>query len=329
MSSTQPEELLEGLIQGDRRALARCITMAESTRPDHRYIAEQIIEGALPHTGRALRLGITGTPGVGKSTFINVFGKLITGDGHRLAVLAIDPSSAAVSGAILGDKTRMGELAANPKVFIRPSPSGGISGGVASRTRDAILLCEAAGYDIVFVETVGVGQSEIAVSQMTDLLLLLLAPVGGDDLQGIKRGVLELADVIAVNKADGELINLAEQTANEYRHALHLVRPKRAESPTEIVTCSALTGNGMAELWAKLLSLHQHVAQSGELTTLRGRQAVAQLDAEIQALLFAQANANDAFNRHRAELQDALRNGSTSVSAAARSLAALLIADRE
>ena len=216
--------LAKSLLDGDRGALAKAITLVESTREDHNIEAEALINDVLPATGGALRMGVTGSPGVGKSTFIDALGTLVVSEGRRMAVLAVDPSSTSGGGSILGDKTRMANLAANTDVFIRPSPSSGNLGGIGRRTRDAVLLCEAAGFDTVLVETVGVGQSETTVATVTDLFLLLLAPGGGDDLQGIKRGVMELADVVAINKADGNMTDLAQQTANDYRLALHLVR---------------------------------------------------------------------------------------------------------
>ena len=217
--------LAEALSRGDRRALAQAITLVESSRPDHRPLADRLLEILLPRTGRSIRIGISGAPGVGKSTFIESFGLHVLAQGHRLAVLAVDPSSRLGGGSILGDKTRMTRLAGEAKAFIRPSPAGGTLGGVARRTREAMLVAEAAGYDVVLVETVGVGQSETAVADMTDMFLLMLLPGSGDDLQGIKRGIVELADLILVNKADGALKELASRTAADYQHALRLLHP--------------------------------------------------------------------------------------------------------
>ena len=318
-------ELASSVLAGDRAALARAITLVESTRRDHNVAAEALIAELLPSTGKALRIGVTGSPGVGKSTFIDAFGSMVIGEGHRLAVLAVDPSSTSAGGSILGDKTRMASLAAHPDVFVRPSPSSGNLGGIGRRTRDAILLCEAAGYDIVLVETVGVGQSETAVATVTDLFLLLVGPGGGDDLQGIKRGVMELADVLVINKADGHLVDLAQQTANDYRLALHLVRPKHLGSETPVLTCSSTTGDGLAEVWQGLRSLHGHLAQSGELDRLRNGQAISQLEDEIRTSLFAQASANERFVVKRAELERAIADRELPVSAAARILIDLLL----
>src|ERR671913_197649 len=218
----------EAVQSGDRAALARAITLMESRRPDHREAARALLQSLMPSTGKAVRVGITGVPGVGKSTAIDTLGSMLTEQGHRVAVLAVDPSSTRTGGAILGDKTRMARLAADPNAFIRPSPSSGTLGGVAARTREAMLLCEAAGFDIVLVETIGVGQSEIAVADLTDFFLVLMLPGAGDELQGIKKGIVELADMIAVNKADGDGAERARAAAAEYQAALHILTPPSA-----------------------------------------------------------------------------------------------------
>ena len=228
----------------------------------------------LDRTGGAYRIGVSGTPGVGKSTFIERVGRHAIELGHRLAVLAVDPSSRLSGGSILGDKTRMPYLAAHPASFVRPSPSRGVLGGVADATREVLLLCEAAGFDVVIVETVGVGQSETAVADITDLFLLLVAPGGGDDLQGIKRGVMELADLVAVNKADGPYLATASHTAADYRLALHLVRPKHQGVPTEVLLCSALEGSGLVQIWDHLISQWKTLNDTGRLRALRSGQAV-------------------------------------------------------
>ena len=221
-----PQELAEGIRSGDRRALAKGITLVESTRADHREAAARLLELIMPYTGNSIRLGISGVPGVGKSTFIESFGNHVISQGHRLAVLAVDPTSALSGGSILGDKTRMETLARHPDAYIRPSPAGQTLGGVTRRTRETLLLCEAAGFDVIIVETVGVGQSETAVAQMTDMFLLLLLPGGGDELQGIKRGIMELADLILVNKADGDQQAAANRTVADYRMAVHFLHPR-------------------------------------------------------------------------------------------------------
>jgi LAO/AO transport system kinase len=261
--------------------LARAITFAESTRAEHRVIADAVLEAVLPATGNAVRIGISGPPGVGKSTFIEAFGKHIINQGHQLAVLAVDPSSRRTGGSILGDKTRMGELVNRPEAFIRPSPGGSQLGGVARRTREAMLLCEAAGFDVVVVETIGVGQSEVAVSDMVDLFALLVSPGGGDELQGIKRGIMELADLVIVNKADGDLAAAAARTRGDYASAVHLLRPKWNAWSTEVLACSALHGIGVSEVWESVMSFRETVAANGELAEARSAQATAWLWSEI------------------------------------------------
>lgn len=231
--------------------LGQAITLVESRRAEHQALAQGIVEACMPHTGRSLRIGVTGSPGVGKSSFIEMLGIRLTNEfGHKLAVLAIDPSSRVTRGSILGDKTRMEKLAIDPHAFIRPSPAGTSLGGVAARTRETMLLCEAAGFDIVFIETVGVGQSEVAVHGMVDLFLLLLLPGAGDELQGIKRGIVEMADLVAINKADGDRVELAKVAKREYSRALHLFPPKASGWTPKVVTCSSITGDGMEEVWS-------------------------------------------------------------------------------
>ena len=279
---TVPEqELAERIKAGDRRALARAITLIESRRADHRRQAEKLIDLVLPKTGKSIRLGISGPPGVGKSTFIEAFGLHLIADGHKVAVLAIDPSSKISGGSILGDKTRMTELSRKKEAFIRPSPAGETLGGVARRTREALLLCEAAGFDVVIVETVGVGQSETAVAEMTDMFLLLLAPGGGDDLQGVKRGVMELADLLIVNKADGDLAAAAERTASDYAHALRLMKPLHEDWQPGVVKCSALKAEGMGAVWDKVAVFRKATAKSGEFDIRRRDQAKAWLAQEV------------------------------------------------
>jgi len=243
------EEYTHGILNGDRTILSMAITLIESSLPAHQQIAQQIIEKCLPHSGNSIRLGITGVPGAGKSTFIEAFGKQLTQKGHRLAVLAIDPSSERSKGSILGDKTRMEELSTDKNAFIRPSPSAGSLGGVARKTRESVILCEAAGFDVIIIETVGVGQSEIAVHSMVDFFLLLQIAGAGDELQGIKRGIMEMADGIVINKADGSNIKKAEMAATDFRNALHLFPASASGWVPKVLTCSSLTKKGVSEVW--------------------------------------------------------------------------------
>lgn len=311
---------VDRLRNGERRALARAITTAESTRSEHRETAGRLLDAVLPYTGGAVRLGITGTPGVGKSTVIDTLGCRLIDRGHRVAVLAVDPSSNRTRGSILGDKTRMASLVMRPEAFIRPSPSGGLTGGVARRTRDVLLLCEAAGFDVVIVETMGVGQAETAVAEICDLFLLLVAPGGGDDLQGIKRGVMELADVVAVNKADGDLLAGARHTAADYRHALHLVRPKWPGLPTPVLTCSALANQGLDELWDTIVEVHHRLDATGELARLRADQAVTQLHREFGYQLTDRLDHSPRLAALRRQLEHEVRAGHRSPSSGAAEL---------
>ncbi|MEU8194126.1 methylmalonyl Co-A mutase-associated GTPase MeaB [Microbispora amethystogenes] len=265
MTASAIEDYVKGVLSGDRRWIARAITLVESSRADHRELAQRLLVELTPHAGKARRVGVSGVPGVGKSTFIEALGTYLTGQGHRVAVLAVDPSSRRSGGSILGDKTRMAKLSADPDAFIRPSPTAGTLGGVAKATREAVVVVEAAGYDVVLVETVGVGQSETAVADMVDTFLLLTLARTGDQLQGIKKGVLELADVIAVNKADGEHEMAARRAARELSGALRLLR-----SATPVLTCSGLTGAGLEELWAHVVR-HQ---EGADLAARRSRQQV-------------------------------------------------------
>lgn len=255
-------DLVEGILAGDRVKLSQAITLVENTRPDYVALGQAVIELCLPHAGKSLRVGITGTPGVGKSTFIEAFGMRHTEGGGKVAVLAIDPSSQLTKGSILGDKTRMFHLASNENAYIRPSAAGETLGGVARKTRESIILCEAAGYDLIIVETVGVGQSEIAVRSMTDFFLLLLLPGAGDELQGIKRGIVEMADLIAVNKADGEREPLAKQARAFYRNAIHFLPPKESRWTPQVLLCSALSGRGMDEIKQLLVDYQQFTQQN-------------------------------------------------------------------
>src|SRR6056297_272375 len=249
-----PEYFIQGVRAGDRKILAKTITLIESSLATHQQLVTTVLDELLPDTGNTIRLGITGVPGAGKSTFIENMGLQLIDQGYRLAVLAVDPSSARSGGSILGDKTRMEKLSARPEAFIRPSPSGGSLGGVSRKTREAMLICEAAGFDVIIIETVGVGQSEASVASMVDFFLVLILAGAGDELQGIKRGILELADAIAVNKADGENIKNAKQTRKAFADALHLLLPSSSTWVPPVMTCSALTMAGINEIWDTVLT---------------------------------------------------------------------------
>src|SRR5258708_1831275 len=265
----QPPADIASLIRrrrsGERAALARAIALVESKRPDHQRSAHQLVQSLLPHTGTARRVGITGAPGVGKSTTIDALGSHLTGLGHKVAVLAVDPSSARTGGSILADQTRLAQLAADAPALIRPSPTAGTLGGVAAKTRETMLLCEAAGYDVILVETVGTGQSETAVADMTDFFLALMLPGAGDELQGLKKGLVELADMIAINKADGDNIKRANLAAAEYRGALHILNPRSEHWHPPVLTYSALTATAMDALWQKIGDHRTAINASGVL----------------------------------------------------------------
>jgi LAO/AO transport system kinase len=272
---------------GDRSVLSRAITLVESKRADHRRTAAALTQALLSATGNAVRVGITGAPGVGKSTTIDALGSMLTKAGRKVAVLAVDPSSRRTGGSILADKTRMAHLANDINAFIRPSPASGTLGGVAAKTRETMLLCEAAGYDTILVETVGVGQSEIAVADMTDFFLVLMLPGAGDELQGLKKGIVELADMIAVNKADGDNLVRAKAAAAEYRAALHILSPRSPNWSPPVVTYSALTGEGIPALWAKVLEHREKLTASGELVARRAEQQVKWMWEMLEERLFA------------------------------------------
>ena len=265
--------LADGVIAGNRRILAQAITLIESTRSDHRAAASALLERLMPSAGNSIRLGISGIPGVGKSTFIEALGNHVIDTGHRVAVLTVDPSSAISGGSILGDKTRMEELSRRDEAYIRPSPAGKTLGGVTRRSREAMILCEAAGFDVIIVETVGVGQSETRVADMTDMFLLLLLPGAGDELQGIKRGIVELADLILINKADDDLGDLARRAAAEYRSALQLLHPRSPNWKVEVKCCSARDAIGIDDAWETVLRHHDMLKSTGELEVRRAAQA--------------------------------------------------------
>jgi LAO/AO transport system kinase len=320
-------ELAGKIMAGDRRALARAITLIESTRPDHRTEADRLLQRILPATGKSIRVGITGVPGVGKSTFIESFGMHVIGQGHRVAVLAIDPSSRRGGGSILGDKTRMQKLALEANAFIRPSPSGGTLGGVARRTREALLVCEAAGFDVVLVETVGVGQSETAVADMTDMFLLLLQPGGGDELQGLKKGIMEMADLLVVNKADGDMKPAAKRTAHDYGAALRLLRPSSPNWTPEVLQCSALEESGIAEVWQAISRYREKKTASGELKYRRVEQAKAWMWSEVSETLESALRHHKGVRSKVAALEAKVAKGEATPSQAAHRLLSAFLGD--
>jgi LAO/AO transport system kinase len=317
--TTPTAELAERIRQGDRRALARAITLVESGRADHRAASEELLETLSRDRREALRIGLSGTPGVGKSTFIEAFGMMPTAQGLRVAVLAVDPSSTRTGGSILGDKTRMERLSRDPDAFIRPSPSQTHLGGVARRTRDAVALCEAAGFDVVLIETVGVGQSETIVAEMSDLFVLLIAPAGGDELQGVKRGIMETADLILVNKADGDLKAAATRTAADYSGALRLLRRREGDAPgfPKVLTVSALENRGLAGAWAEMQTLADFRRETGAWGDRRARQATGWFEDEVRQGLLARLRDDPSADTAMTELGREVSRGDRSPSAAA------------
>lgn len=308
---------VDGVRAGDRAVLGRAITLVESTRAEHQALAQQVLRALLPNTGTAHRIGISGVPGVGKSTFIEAFGTLLTERGHRVAVLAVDPTSSVSRGSILGDKTRMAELARNPSAFIRPSPTSGTLGGVAAKTRETLLLCEAAGYDVVLVETVGVGQSETVVAGMVDFFLVLMLAGAGDDLQGIKRGILELADLLAINKADGDNLTHAKRARRQYESALHHLTPVWPEWQPPVVTCSALQQEGLAAIWEHIADHRGRLESTGELRNRRRRQAREWMWALVEEHVRRRLHRDEAVAQRVAELEEQVAAGETTAGLAA------------
>ena len=324
-SPSDLDALADAVTAGDRRALARAITLVESSKPAHRADAKTLLARVTPRAGDAIRIGISGVPGVGKSSFIEAFGEHVIEQGHRLAVLAVDPSSARSGGSVLGDKTRMAKLATNPAAFIRPSPSAGTLGGVARRTRESIVLCEAAGFDVVLVETVGVGQSEYAVADMTDMFLLLMLPGGGDELQGMKRGIMELADLVLINKADGELEAAASRAAADYANALRLMQPRAVGWTVPVEICSALEGKGIARAWRHVEDFRQKFTKNGSIARRRGEQARAWLWNEIREGLSAALMSDKSVAARVRQLESGVVSGKVAVADAAAEVVDLFL----
>ena len=308
-SASDPEVLANGVLEGNRRALARAITLVESTRSDHRASANALLQRLTPCAGKSIRLGISGVPGVGKSTFVEALGNHLIDAGHRVAVLTVDPSSAISGGSILGDKTRMELLSRRPEAYIRPSPSGKTLGGVTRRSREAMIVCEAAGFDVIIVETVGVGQSETKVAEMTDMFVLLLLPGGGDELQGIKRGIIELADLILINKADDDLQAAAGRSVAEYRNALRLLHPRLADWKVAVRTCSARDGVGIAEAWETVLQYRDALEASGRFETRRAAQARAWMWSEVNDSLITALRSDPEVRKRIPDLEAAASEG--------------------
>jgi LAO/AO transport system kinase len=316
--------LAHDILACDRAAIARAITLIESTRADHRKMAQRLMQDLLPKTGNAVRVGITGAPGVGKSLTIDTLGTLLTAEGHKVAVLAVDPSSVRTGGSILGDKTRMARLASDPNAFVRPSPTAGTLGGVAANTREAMLICEVAGFDVVLVETVGIGQSETAVADMTDFFLVLLLPGAGDQLQGLKKGVVELADMIAVNKADGDNVKRASAAAAEYRAALQILNSRSSNWTPPVITYSALAETGIAELWGQVLAHRERMKTSGEFLARRREQQRKWMWAILEQRLFARLHSKAAIKAKLPMIEAAVTEGQLSPALAADEIATLL-----
>ena len=320
MNSLDLQAYIDGVLYRERRMVSKTITIIESSLPAHQALARKIIDSLLPHTGKAVRLGITGVPGVGKSTFIESLGMSLVQDNHRVAVLAVDPSSNRSGGSVMADKTRMEKLAAEDNAFIRPSPSGGALGGVARKTRETMLICEAAGYDVIIVETVGVGQSESTVASMVDFFLVLMLAGAGDELQGIKKGILELADAVAITKADGDNVAKAKKAAGIYQNALHFLRPASPTWIPPVLTCSAVEQAGVKEIWQSVLIHREKLTDSGELELKRRQQALDWMWSLIEEGLRNRFNQNPEVKKHLPRLTRAVEKGITAPTLAAEEL---------
>lgn len=314
------ESLEAGVLAGERAALGRAITLVESKKPAHQALAQALLLRLTPHSGRAHRVGITGVPGVGKSTFIETFGKNLTAAGHNVAVLAVDPSSSRTGGSILADKTRMQKLARDPKAFIRPSPSSGTLGGVTRSTRETMVILEAGGFDVVLIETVGVGQSETLVHGMVDFFLVLMLAGAGDEFQGIKKGVLELADLLCVNKADGDNARKAQQAASSYRHALHLMTPTSPSWTPSVCTSSALENTGLREVWTQIEAHRAALTATGEFDARRKAQHLSWTWAMVEARLLDRLREHPEVQARRAQVEAELQKGATTPALGAQAL---------
>lgn len=320
MISKDPQAYVDGVLAGDRRTLSKTITLIESSLTAHQEIAGKVVDRLLAHSGNAVRLGITGVPGVGKSTFIESLGMMLVDKGHRVAVLAVDPSSKRSGGSVLADKTRMEKLAVETRAFIRPSPSGGTLGGVARKTRETMIACEAAGFDVMIVETVGVGQSETTVASMVDFFLVLMIAGAGDEIQGIKKGILELADAVAVNKADGDNIEKAELARKQYANALHLLMPVTPSWTPPVLTCSALEMTGIDVIWETVLNHRKKLMHTGELAEKRQKQALDWMWALVEEGLRLRFHKNSEITKLLPEMKKAVINGKTAPTVAASTL---------
>lgn len=318
---------VQGVLAGARRIFSKAITLIESSNPEHQRLARSVISGLLPHTGGSIRLGISGVPGAGKSSFIERLGTLLLDKGYHVAVLAVDPSSKRSGGSIMADKTRMEKLAADRRAFIRPSPSGGILGGVARKTRETLLLCEAAGYDVIMVETVGVGQSEIDVASMVDFFLILMLAGAGDEIQGIKKGVLELADALVIHKADGDNVENAKRAQKTYENALRLLRPATPTWRPPVMTCSSLEATGIEAIWQTILTHRQLLDETGERLSRRRAQAIDWMEALIEEGLKSRFYAHPMVKSMFPELRRAVQSGTLNATAAAEKL--LFFLDKE
>ena len=317
-------DLARGIRARERAVIARAITLVESRRADHQKAARRLVQELLPLTGKAIRVGITGAPGVGKSTTIDVLGTFLTAKGHKVAVLAVDPSSARSGGSILADKTRMPRLGNDPNAFVRPSPASGTLGGVAAKTRESMLICEAAGYDVVLVETIGTGQSETMVADMTDFFLVLMLPGAGDELQGLKKGVVEIADMIAINKADGDNIERANLAAAEYRGALHILSSRSEHWQPPVLTYSALTGTGIDALWQKILDHRTAMNASGEFAARRRQQQVKWMWSMLEQRMMARLRADPSVRSKVKKVEAEVADGRVTPALAAEQIAEML-----